>query len=812
MVGRRSPPGRIHIQGSAGRVRRSLSFLPFALLIGMLSACGGGGGGGAGGGTGSGGPTGSGTGSSPPLSVGNTSHGAAGASAALAVTPTSINAIASITGSAPVAAIQVNVLTTTQGTYWITGSFTQNGIASVGTSISGATISINLTFKSPSALGVGVYNDTMTIQGCYDQACTQPMTNSPQQIPITYTVSLPGPTVSSLQPDEAFTGQSGFTLTVTGSGFTQQSVIEWNGSARPTTYLSASALSTDVAASDVAQPSTVQITVSNQAANTPDSNFLYFGIVAQWLGTISPTAATAGAPGFTLDVQGEYFTPYSVVYWSNTALPTTYVSANELTATVSAADLATSGSIPVRVAASQGSSVGSSNAVFTVAPLPALALNSVSPATVQAGGSPFLLTVLGNGFTGSSVVQWNGAAKTTRYLSTTELVAQIDAADIAAAGTASVDVQDPSGTSSSGTVTISPPSKDAVAFQITPSHSGAITFNNVALPTSAAWSRDVGGPPSYALIAQGKVFVTVNTTLQTSASTSSELLALDQATGATDWGPISIGGLADAAYDNGTLFVSTWPSSGRPQLQAYDAATGTLKWTINLSGTSASAPTAENGSVYTTNAAVSESSGALLWTGAIGELSATPTVTVDGVYGSGSCFTFDYNPATGEIVWSNLPQCSSAGGPTSVVANGVLYAAGSSTRFDAETGAVLGSYAADVPPAIGSQEGYFLSGGALTATDLGTNTVLWTFTGDGHLVTSPIVVDQYVFIGSSAGNLYALDAATGQIAWQASLGAAIPNGEGLLSSSSLSGLSAGDGLLVVPAGTTVTAYTLSTNP
>lgn len=698
------------------------------------------------------------------------------------------------------------------GPYYVITSSTQNGIASYAISVSGAVASINLTFKSPATLGVGVYKDTVTVEGCSDSACTQPISGSPQQIPVTYTVTLPGPTISSLQPDQAFTGQIGFTLTVTGSGFTSGSVIEWNGSPRPTTYLSATALTTEVTASDLAQPNTVPITVSNQAANTPDSNFINYSIVAQWLGTMSPTTASVGAPGFILDVKGEFFTSNSVVYWNATPLTTTYVSAGELTATVSAADLASAGSVAVRVAASQGSSVGSSDAVFTVTPLAALALDSVSPASVAAGGGPFMLTVLGNGFTGSSVVQWNGAARTTQYVSAQELVAQIGAADIAATGTASVDVQNTNGTTSAATVSILSPSKDAVAFQITPWHAGAIAFNNMVLPTAPAWSTDVGGAPSYALIADGKVFVTVNMTQQSSTSTSSELLALDQATGATDWGPISIAGLANAAYDNGTLFVNSSPSSGTPQVQAYDAATGALKWVLALTGTSASAPTAEDGIVYTTNAAVGESSGSIVWSGAIGELSATPTVTVDGVYGSGQCFTFDYRPATGEVVWSNLPACSSAGGPTAVVANGVLYAPGSGTKFDAETGTVLGSYSADYPPAIGSQTGYFLSGGTLNAIDLSTDTVLWTFAGDGQLATSPIVVDQYVFIGSYAGNLYALDATTGQIAWQTSLGAAIPYGEGILSPTFRSGLSAGDGLLVVPAGTKVMAYTLSTNP
>jgi hypothetical protein len=42
---------------------------------------------------------------------------------------------------------------------------------------------------------------------------------------------------------------------------------------------------------------------------------------------------------------------------------------------------------------------------------------------------------------------------------------------------------------------------------------------------------------------------------------SSQLLALDQATGATVWGPIVISDAASAAYDGGTLFVIGGPFS-----------------------------------------------------------------------------------------------------------------------------------------------------------------------------------------------------------------------------------------------------------
>jgi outer membrane protein assembly factor BamB len=77
------------------------------------------------------------------------------------------------------------------------------------------------------------------------------------------------------------------------------------------------------------------------------------------------------------------------------------------------------------------------------------------------------------------------------------------------------------------------------------------------------------------------------------------------------------------------------------------------------------------------------------------------------------------------------------------------------------------------------------------------------------LTGGPIAVNQYVIIGSSSGNLYALDGTTGTQVWSVNLGAAIDaSGFGL----PYSGLAAGDGLLVVPSGTSVTAYILSTNP
>jgi outer membrane protein assembly factor BamB len=152
-----------------------------------------------------------------------------------------------------------------------------------------------------------------------------------------------------------------------------------------------------------------------------------------------------------------------------------------------------------------------------------------------------------------------------------------------------------------------------------------------------------------------------------------------------------------------------------------------------------------------------------------------------------------------------------------VVADGVFYApngavGGSSGEvFNAETGAVAGSYSSDVIPAFSSSTGFFLIGGSLQALERTNNRILWSFAGDGYLSTAPVVVGNYVFIGSGAGNLYGLDASTGQQVWSQNLGAAIPPSTET-SETLYTGLAAGDGLLIVPNGTKVTAYTLSTLP
>ncbi|HEV8132246.1 MAG TPA: cohesin domain-containing protein [Acidobacteriota bacterium] len=71
------------------------------------------------------------------------------------------------------------------------------------------------------------------------------------------------------------------------------------------------------------------------------------------------------------------------------------------------------------------------------------AVSSISPASAAAGGAPFTLAVNGTNFVSGSIVQWNGSNRATTFVSGTQLNASISAADIAAAGTATVTVLNP---------------------------------------------------------------------------------------------------------------------------------------------------------------------------------------------------------------------------------------------------------------------------------------------------------------------------------------------------------------------------------
>lgn len=73
--------------------------------------------------------------------------------------------------------------------------------------------------------------------------------------------------------------------------------------------------------------------------------------------------------------------------------------------------------------------------------IPAIA--ALSPSSMTAGSLAFTLTVNGTNFGSQAVVNWNGAARATTFVSGNQIAAAIPAADIATAGSAAVTVTNP---------------------------------------------------------------------------------------------------------------------------------------------------------------------------------------------------------------------------------------------------------------------------------------------------------------------------------------------------------------------------------
>jgi len=92
---------------------------------------------------------------------------------------------------------------------------------------------------------------------------------------------------------------------------------------------------------------------------------------------------------------------------------------------------------------------------------PAPVLSGLAPGGASAGTGPITLVANGSGFVSDSTVRWNGGARTTTFVSGSQLMATISAADVAAAGTAQITVATPApggGTSGSMGFAITVPS------------------------------------------------------------------------------------------------------------------------------------------------------------------------------------------------------------------------------------------------------------------------------------------------------------------------------------------------------------------
>ncbi|MBV9569741.1 MAG: PQQ-binding-like beta-propeller repeat protein [Alphaproteobacteria bacterium] len=341
-------------------------------------------------------------------------------------------------------------------------------------------------------------------------------------------------------------------------------------------------------------------------------------------------------------------------------------------------------------------------------------------------------------------------------------------------------------------------SEYAVTYQITPAHSGEMNFAaGFAPPLAKVWSKDLKASLSYPLVADGMVFETANR---------NDVFALNLITGKTKWEHL-LGDSIGAAYDNGQLFFVSFGGT----MTALKSLSGKVNWSVQLPGQYAfsSPPTAIGGQVFTGGAGsggtvygVDESNGHVQWTAGVenGDDS-SPAYGDGGLYVSYPCQFYKF-ATDGKLLWHYSGGCEGGGGATPSYYGKRVFIqdwANGNYVLNASTGDIVGTYAGNATPGLftnskGKGQGLSLVDGKLYCWGYKTQNVTWSFTGDGDLRGLPVVVNGVVYVGSGSGMLFALDSGKGKKLWSTNVGA------------SIDALSAGQGALIVNAGSTVSVF------
>jgi hypothetical protein len=323
-------------------------------------------------------------------------------------------------------------------------------------------------------------------------------------------VDNPAPVLTSLSPSQAGIGQDSLVVRVTGTGFVASSSVQIDGFQRTSRRISATEMQVTLGAQELSFTHTVSVRVVTPQPGGGVSNALPLVLVnpAPVIGSLTPAQTEAGLDSLVVRVQGTGFLPLSVGRLQGVSRTTRYVSATVLDVVLGAADLDEAGTFAITVT-NPGPGGGTSAAATLTLTTPAPTLELLPSSGAAAGRPGFPLTVHGTGFLASSEVRWNGSPRTTRFISSTRLEADVTTADLAAPGTASITVHTPGGGTSA-------------ARQMTVRAVGSMSFtSSITVPVEA---RDLAYHPG-----SNRIYASVSSFASAHANM---VLAIDPATGA----------------------------------------------------------------------------------------------------------------------------------------------------------------------------------------------------------------------------------------------------------------------------------------
>lgn len=253
----------------------------------------------------------------------------------------------------------------------------------------------------------------------------------------------PIPVITAVSPDSLPFGSPATLVTVTGHDFQPLAEIQVDRVGRATNFIDATTLTTTFTAEELAMPGVVYVSVHNKPS-AENSAQLPLRIIAlkPFIQDLLPASVTVGQPSLILSVIGQGFQPGVVVSWDGVDRPTAVQDVGRLAAVLDSADLAVAGQHTVRVRQQLAPFDSSAPKQFTIQnPRPRMI--RTAPRFSTAGHADFTLTVDGTGFVPGAVLSWNSAPQPTTFVSPTRLTVAISAGAVVAAGSATLQVQNP---------------------------------------------------------------------------------------------------------------------------------------------------------------------------------------------------------------------------------------------------------------------------------------------------------------------------------------------------------------------------------
>lgn len=327
-----------------------------------------------------------------------------------------------------------------------------------GAKIVFGTTDLATTFASSSSLTATIPAALLQTSGSVPVKVVNPAPGGGPSTTIAFTVANPSASIQSINPSGAFVGSAAVSMTVVGGGFVPGSSVVFNGTSLATTYVSGGKLEATVPATSLGAAGDFPVAVSNPPPGGGVSAPVVFRVQypAPSASSLAPASAPAGSGPTKVTVTGIGFFLTSQITFDNAPAATTYVDATHLEATLSAAKLASAGTIAIRVvnpAPGGGTSAALSFDVTNGVP----SITTLNPSSVTAGSPDRTVTVFGSGFVASSTVRSNGMLVPTTYVSGSQLTAVVPSSQLTYPGTVAITVTNPApggGTSAARNLTV----------------------------------------------------------------------------------------------------------------------------------------------------------------------------------------------------------------------------------------------------------------------------------------------------------------------------------------------------------------------